>query len=92
MEKQVNIPAPPISVNIMSDAQGAVVRRLDVSVVMPFRYSGSSIYGASEPTRTKCQEIAYYVVYRCPYRKPTQVDYLSMVRRSRETLLRNSAS
>ena len=32
------------------------------------------------------------IVYRCPYRKPTQVDEERILRRTGEALLRNSAN
>ena len=32
------------------------------------------------------------IVYRCPYRKPTQVDEERILRRAGEALLRNSAN
>ena len=34
----------------------------------------------------------FYVLMRCPYRKPTQVDEERILRPARERLLRNSAS
>ncbi len=92
MGKGVNIRPPPIGVNLESDVQSAVVRRLDVSVLISFRGEGSSGYGQGEPIRTECQERAFYVVYECPYRKPTQVGCQRMVRCPTETSLRNSAN
>ena len=58
MEKGVNIHLPPLGVNLKDDAWSAVVGLLDVSVEQR-KLVGSSSYGASEPTRTKCQEIIF---------------------------------
>ena len=52
MGKDVNIRLPPVNVNLKSDARGAVVGLLDVSV-LDGNIRRSPNYGADEPTRTE---------------------------------------
>ena len=53
------------------------------------RYSENKVTNSQE---AHWREKLVGIVYRCPYRKPTQVDEERILRRTGEALLRNSAN
>ena len=53
---------------------------------------GEAWFLPGEPADTMLPRKAAKESYRCPYRKPTQVDRMSILRRTCEIFLRNSAN
>ena len=85
--QQVEIPAPPIYLKDardtgVEDKRGRGKTRIE-------RYSENKVTNSQE---AHWREKLVGIVYRCPYRKPTQVDEERILRRSGEALLRNSAN
>ena len=69
--------------------QGEAVARSEVRVSKAVALMGSE-YSRKVSESTLARKVAKYVL-RCPYRKPTQVDEKKILRRTGESLLRNSA-
>ena len=85
--QQVEIPAPPIYLKDARDTgvegkRGRGKTRIE-------RYSENKVTNFQE---AHWREKLTGIVYRCPYRKPTQVDEERILRRTGEALLRNSAN
>ena len=85
--QQVEIPALQVYLKSVRDAgeedkRGRGKTRIE-------RYSENKVTNSQE---AHWREKLVSLVYRCPYRKPTQVDEERILRRAGEALLRNSAN
>ena len=85
--QQVEIPALQVYLKSVRDAgeegnRGRGKTRIE-------RYSENKVTNFQE---ARWREKLVDIVYKCPYRKPTQVDEERILRRAGEALLRNSAN
>ena len=85
--QQVEIPAPRIYLKNTRDT--GVEEKRGRGKTRIERYSENKVTNSQE---AHWREKLVSIVYRCPYRKPTQVDEERILRRAGEALLRNSAN
>ena len=85
--QQVEIPAPPIYLKSTRDT--GVEEKRGRGKTRIERYSENKVTNSQE---AHWREKLVSLVYRCPYRKPTQVDEERILRPTGEGLLRNSAN
>ena len=77
------------STGVESRVQGEAVAGSEVRLRKAVALTGSEKSNEVDES-TLARKVAKYVL-RCPYRKPTQVDEKKILRRTGESLLRNSA-
>ena len=86
--QQVEIPAPPIYLKSTRDT--GVEETRGRGKTRTARYSEN--YKVTNSQEVHWREKHVDIVYKYPYRKPTQVDEERILRRAGEALLRNSAN